>query len=268
MADTNILLVHQIPDRIIEIIRNTKDYCFLVTPFFHPWAILQRELEKAAQQEKKIIFILRDTPENHWNFESLTDDFGFDVIFVDRLHTKLYLNESECLISSMNLYESSKDNNYELGYYFKNRQQSKNFKETIIDNDILLGHPEIIKGRYFNDTNDKINRNKNNENFYSQKSLEHGFCIRCGDSISLDPANPLCDECYRTWACWENYGFWEHFCHICKKESKISSDWCWSELGINYNNPVCSDCREKYIDGYNRENGDRCRLVNINPSSW
>ena len=143
MSDTNILLVHQIQDRIIEIIRNSKEYCFLITPFFQPWPILQRELEKAAQQEKKIIFILRNTPENHWDFESLNDNFGFDVIFVERLHTKLYLNENECLISSMNLYESSKDNNYELGYYFKNRQQSKNFKETVIDNDILLGHPAI-----------------------------------------------------------------------------------------------------------------------------
>lgn len=263
MSDPNILLVHQIQDRIIEIIRNSKDYCFLVTPFFQPWPILQRELEKAAQKEKKIIFILRDTPENRWNFESLTDDFGFDVIFVDRLHTKLYLNESECLISSMNLYESSKDNNYELGYYFKNKQQSKNFKETVIDNDILLGHPEILKGRYFNsiDYNCNQNLNKNNETSFSQKHLEQGFCIRCGDSISLNPANPLCDECYRTWASWGNYDFQERFCHICRK------DFSNSYGATSYNDPICWDCRKKHVDGYNRYNGDRCRLVNTNPSS-
>ena len=264
MSDTNILLVHQIQDRIIEIIRNSKEYCFLITPFFQPWPILQRELEKAAQQEKKIIFILRNTPENHWDFESLNDNFGFDVIFVERLHTKLYLNENECLISSMNLYESSKDNNYELGYYFKNRQQSKNFKETVIDNDILLGHPAILKGRYFTNIDDNTNQNlnKNNPTSFSQKNLEHGFCIRCGDPISLNPANPLCNECFREWANWENYDYEERFCHICR------TDFSNSFGATSYNNPVCSDCRKKYVDGYNRYNGDRCRLVNSNPSSW
>ena len=264
MADTNILLVHQIQDRIIEIIRNSKEYCFLVTPFFQPWPILQRELEKAAQQEKKIIFILRNTPENHWDFESLNDNFGFDVIFVERLHTKLYLNENECLISSMNLYESSKDNNYELGYYFKNRQQSKNFKETVIDNDILLGHPAILKGRYFTNIDDNTNQNlnKNNPTSFSQKNLEHGFCIRCGDPISLNPANPLCNECFREWANWENYDYEERFCHICRK------DFSNSFGATSYNDPICWDCRKKHVDGYNRYNGDRCRLVNSNPSSW
>lgn len=264
MADTNILLVHQIQDRIIEIIRNSKEYCFLVTPFFQPWPILQRELEKAAQQEKKIIFILRNTPENHWDFESLNDNFGFDVIFVERLHTKLYLNENECLISSMNLYESSKDNNYELGYYFKNRQQSKNFKETVIDNDILLGHPAILKGRYFTNIDDNTNQNlnKNNPTSFSQKNLEHGFCIRCGDPISLNPANPLCNECFREWANWENYDYEERFCHICRK------DFSNSFGATSYNDPICWDCRKKHVDGYNRYNGDRCRLVNTNPSSW
>ena len=241
----------------------------MVTPFFQPWTILQRELEKAAQQEKKIIFILRDTPENHWDFEFLNDDFGFDVVFVERLHTKLYLNESECLISSMNLYESSKDNNYELGYHFKNRQQSKNFKETVIDNDILLGHPEILKGRYFAEFENKTNQNEKTKN--SNVNFKNGFCMRCGENIPLNPAYPLCDDCYREWANWRNYDYRESFCHICRREFEAFNSTfgaTFRENSITYNNPVCSDCRQKYVEGYNKVNGEHCRLVNINPASW
>lgn len=264
MPDSNILLVHQIQDRIIEIIRNSKKYCFLVTPFFQPWTILQRELEKATQQQKKIVFILRDTSENHLNFEYLNEDFGFDIVFVERLHTKLYLNENECLISSMNLYESSKDNNFEVGYHFRSQTQAKNFKETIIDNDILITQPEILKGRYFNDIENNEKRNHNTKNPFRQIDLSMGFCIRCGVQISLNPANPLCDDDYRTWANWGNYNFGESYCHICRKEFPHST----FGSSISYNNPVCPDCREKYVEGYNRQEGSQCRLVGQNPASW
>ena len=259
MADSNILLVHQIQDRIIEIIKNSKEFCFLVTPFYQPWTILNRELEKAARQEKKIVFILRNTDENRFNCDSLNYDYGFDVVFVDRLHTKLYLNECEALISSMNLYESSKDNNYELGYYFGNRTQAKNLKEAVIDNDILMGDWNILRGRYFNNYESPKNQRFDRENIQDSapRNLgDNGFCIRCGEPIPLDPARPLCDECFKSWSQWNNYGFYERFCHICRKDYGHSFG-----ISPSYNNPVCFDCRKNHnVEGYNKTDGGRCYL--------
>ncbi len=266
MSDSNILLVHQIQDAIIEIIRNSKDFCFLVTPYFQPWPILRRELEKAAQQQKKIVFILRDTSENHWDFEYFNDEFGFDIIFAERLHTKLYLNESECLITSMNLHESSKDNNFEVGYHFKNQIQSKNFKETVIDNDILMTQPEILKGRYFNNLEAQ---NHNAQNPFRQNTISNGFCIRCGNQIDLNPAYPMCSQCYSEWDNWKNYNYGENFCHICKREGEVTEFWnSISRLKISYYDPVCPDCRKKYVNNYNTPNGNRCTLVNQSSSYW
>ncbi len=43
---------------------------------------------------------------------------GVNVIVVKRLHTKLYINERECIVSSMNLSETSDNHSKEMGLYF------------------------------------------------------------------------------------------------------------------------------------------------------
>ena len=149
---------------------------------------------------------------------------------MERLHTRLYLNESECLISSMNLYESSKDNNFEVGYHFKNRTQAENFKETVIDNDILMTQPEILRGRYFSSLESEEKRTHNEQNSFRQNDLDNGFCIRCGDKIELNPAYPLCNDCYSVWADWENYNYGENYCHICRVEDSVGFLFIYSLL--------------------------------------
>lgn len=77
----NILINHQIPGEIIELIEKTKGYCFLVTPYYKPWALLERCLEKASKNKTKIIFILRNEPQNHCHID-LYKKWGFTVIFM------------------------------------------------------------------------------------------------------------------------------------------------------------------------------------------
>lgn len=244
MATSNILDVNKIPTKIIEIIQNSNEYCFLVTAYFQTWDILDRELEKAAKQNKKIIFMLRDNEKNH-EYEYL-NDYGFDIVFVENLHTKLYFNESESLISSMNLYKYSTENNYELGYYFSGRYQSKEFLEKVIKNDILLGNPYIIEGRYFSDS--KQNNNKNMP--YKQHRFERneqkilsesGHCIRCNTEIPLNPDRPLCDDCFSSWVQWQNPDWKEYYCHICGNETLNSKGIYY----LCYASPICSACKRK-----------------------
>jgi len=231
--DKNILLTHQIPGKIIEIIQNSKEYCFLVTPYFQPWGILERELDKAARDNKKIIFIFRDQDDARFQFSFLNKEYGFDLVFVDRLHTKLYLNEKEALLSSMNLYDSSKENNFEVGYSFGSSTYSREFKEQIIDDDILKSNPYIIKGRYFDGLDE------NEQDNYHTNSKEEGKCIRCGTVINYNESMPLCNKCYSIWSSFKNRDYQENYCHKCGKQDS------WSN--ITFGNPLCQSCKSRFI---------------------
>ncbi len=45
--------------------------------------------------------------------------------FCKNLHAKCYLNESECIISSLNLYEFSQINNNEMGILIRKYEDSR-----------------------------------------------------------------------------------------------------------------------------------------------
>ncbi|AZR74661.1 hypothetical protein BBF96_15540 [Anoxybacter fermentans] len=134
---SKILTSHQIPGAVIDLIEETKEFCFLITPYYKPWNLLERALEKAANLEKKIVFIFRARDSLTNEMKLLNEKFGFDVVMVENLHTKLYMNERKVILSSMNLYDSSKENNYELGYILEGKRQAQEFKEKIIGGDIL-----------------------------------------------------------------------------------------------------------------------------------
>ena len=249
--DRNILLTHQIPGKIIEILQNSKDYCFLVSPYFKSWNILDRELEKAALDNKKVIFVFRDENNVRNEFSYLNEDYGFDLIFVDRLHSKLYFNEREVLLSSMNLYDSSKENNYEVGYYFENYSTSRNFKTQVVDEDILKGNIFIMKGRYFSELEkielEKIEKERERERLREEAKLrkeqrlndnsfqQYGTCIRCGQRINFDIEHPLCFNCYNIWSQFGNINYQENYCLKCGKEVDFEN--------ISYANPICSFCK-------------------------
>ena len=238
----NLLLVHEIPSKIVEIIRESKEYCFLVTPYFQAWPVLERELEKASQKQKKIVFVFRQD-ENLFPFRSLdylNTQYGFDVVYTERLHTKLYMNEQQVLITSMNLYDSSKENNYELGYVLNGRSFSKQIKETVLDDDIFISSQhEVLQGRYFNELREKEFSKKQDEaqrGFFKVSPSYEGYCIRCGrPKISSGFEKPLCPDCYVTWRQFENLDYEENYCYLCGKRSE----------NISYRHCICMECARK-----------------------
>lgn len=54
----------------------------------------------------------------------------------------------------------------------------------------------------------------------SRKS--QGHCIRCTEEITLDPEKPLCADCYKKWAKYEDEDYAEKCCHACGKKTATS----------------------------------------------
>lgn len=146
--------------------------------------------------------------------------------YLEHLHAKCYSNESEAILTSMNLYAYSEHNNYELGVLVRKAIDSELFSELNKEVDRLIElassstRPKAI-------VEEKKSRPKTN----NPKLHETGYCIRCGIKIGLDGHKPHCPPHHASWAKWGNPDFEEGFCHKCGCEAKSSK-----------REPLCTDC--------------------------
>jgi hypothetical protein len=152
-----ILTTPHITDKIIEIIEKAEKYCFLVTPYFDKWTHLERCLEDALKHKKKIVFFIRDEKFYDKNIRDFHINYKFDIIFIKNLHAKLYVNEQEALITSMNILKYSQENNYEIGVLIKNKNDLKEIVNKFIISSLFeSGHlnlktakPLYLEGAYY-----------------------------------------------------------------------------------------------------------------------
>jgi len=252
--NTRLFKTDEISAEITKIIDESKKYCFLVTPYFYAWEQLNKSLAKAAEQQKKVVFFLRDEPnyvEGGQYYEASIKplvEYGFDIVYVTNLHAKLYMNEREVLITSMNLYNSSMLNNFEIGTISHDFEY---FKREFIYGE-LMGTEKYykkIEGRYFREEREKEELKKKKEEEKKRKEEERkqmleerksqsnlnftpentGFCIRCGKAIPLNPNKPYCLDCYWEWNKWGNPFYQENFCHLCGQQIN----------GISMQDPIC-----------------------------
>ncbi len=116
---------------------------------------------------------------------------GVRVYLVKRLHSKIYLNESQAIVTSMNLLKESAVDSKEVALRVQGTEEIK-------------------------EINNYISRLLANAEPYS------GYCIRCGNGISFEPERPLCGDCYKKWAHYRNPDYPERHCHRCGLKSRTS----------------------------------------------
>jgi hypothetical protein len=89
-----------------------------VTPFLDlsKWRKIIINLESAVDRGVEIKFYFREIKEK--DFQVLYN-LGVELSQIDGLHTKLYLNENETIVSSMNLYEFSDLYSIDIALHFK-----------------------------------------------------------------------------------------------------------------------------------------------------
>jgi phosphatidylserine/phosphatidylglycerophosphate/cardiolipin synthase-like enzyme len=149
------------------------------------------------------------------------------------LHAKCYLNESEALITSMNLYEFSQVNNEEMGILVSRAEDPALYAEVYEDAFRLIRASQEIRVSVerIPPSESKIAKSKN------QTAPVSGICIRCKAEIKVDPMKPYCKDCYGSWKQYENPEYEERYCHTCGKPNKSTML-----------KPTCYDCYRSYKD--------------------
>ena len=111
------------------IIKNAEDRLWLISPFLKVNQRIRQHLEDADRLriDARVIYGKNELqPEENIWLESMS---SIRTMFCKDLHAKCYLNEKEALLTSMNLYEFSQVNNYEMGILVSRKEEPDLYDE-------------------------------------------------------------------------------------------------------------------------------------------
>lgn len=257
---------------VIELTDRAQKYLVLITPYFLPWVQLEESLKRAVTKGVNTTLLLRggkDRADQERNARAAQLG-NVRMKFLRRLHAKIYISESEAILTSMNLLKSSALDSWEVGIHLQLPQDNDAYEQTVkaaadlIDRAIegekveqAVGGPLSMRASHSKTSPEmrkwmeaagmvptarrtkkkaapKKAAPKKPAPKTRRKAVSKGVCIRCGDPIKLNPERPYCKECYAIWAEYENDEYEEEFCHSCGKEHVTTML-----------KPVCYPCYKK-----------------------
>jgi hypothetical protein len=112
-------LIHpnEIGTKISTLIAESQGILYIISPFLQlsKWKKITSNLIKAKIRGVRIAVFYREIDDTEYKF---LNSLNIELYQINGLHTKLYINDSEIIVSSMNLYEYSDYNAIELGLYY------------------------------------------------------------------------------------------------------------------------------------------------------
>lgn len=250
---------NELNSELSKIFKTAENSLILISPYIKLHHRFADILKTRTSDDKLEIIIVFGKNEKDITKSLTAEDLDFfkqfpniEIRYEKRLHAKFYANEHSQILTSMNLYDFSQDENIEVGVMteFSNLnnlitrennvdQQAWNYFNQVIENSELLFQnlPQYESGllgltkKY---TGYKTALDKISEHFsktvttskpsFSAKTVtttatEFGFCIRTGEKIPFNPSKPYSDKAYKSWAQYKNPNYKEKYCHKTGKAS-------------------------------------------------
>ncbi|MEZ4841913.1 MAG: phospholipase D family protein [Flavobacteriaceae bacterium] len=128
-----------------ELIKTTKDRLILISPYLQFHKRVKDHLENLNIQKRDIRIIYRENKlqveESNW----LESQIGIRTSLCNSLHAKCYLNENEAIVTSMNLYSFSQQNNDEMGIHVTKENDADLYNDIYDEVQRLLTISEEIR---------------------------------------------------------------------------------------------------------------------------
>ena len=227
-----------IAGRIVRIINDAEKRLRIISPYLSVHDQIRRDIEHKAEDGSVGVHVIyrhkkqsRDIQD--W-LESMT---SVKTSFCEDLHAKCYLNEKEALLTSMNLYEYSQSNNYEMGVLASREKDPELYEQIVSESERIIRASTLVHEPISHTKAAYTRRKRSSTKQVRQPrrakldAPEAGFCIRCKTHIALNPVKPYCRRHFRGW---NRYKATRH-CHICGKDHRET-----------LNKPACLDCYNKY----------------------
>jgi phosphatidylserine/phosphatidylglycerophosphate/cardiolipin synthase-like enzyme len=227
----DVLSSTDISREVLALIEGAKQVLILVSPYFDPWDRLTTEIKRAANRPgMKVVLLLRGGDDRAKQEEKAREleTVGVKIAFLTRLHAKVYISESQAIVTSMNLLKSSALDSWELAIRAHSAQDATIFNQIVAHTKGLMD-----RARDEHQISAKIVTKAPPAPKPPRTRARTGHCIRCGDDIAFNADRPLCADCFKAWAKYENPEYKEKHCHSCGKERSTSLA-----------KPLCKPCWE------------------------
>ncbi len=231
-APSPIVIDDGVPSAVTKLIREANEHLILVSPYNSFWDHLRNEIHLAiTKRGVQVTVIYREGEKESEDIIWLREE-GATVHVVDRLHAKLYLNESSVLLTSMNLLQSSREKSKEVGIHVNDADAQKELRN-YVDNLIHLGSPAPpsspsrregrgTRGGPAQKPPARGSMTRMQGKVTPTKVGTTGHCIHCGEDISLNAKKPLCLTDYKQWD--KKHDNPEKYCHKCGREYSTTFD--------------------------------------------
>ena len=237
-----------------EIIKQARDKVVIISPYLKINDRLKSILEDKDRMKINIHVVYGKNELQPSESAWLQDLNSIRTTFLKNLHAKCYLNEDNALITSMNLYEFSQQNNEEMGILVTREQEPDLYREIdeaakilirkgkevqLIVNSVIPSvetptHSEAVPA-----TSSTTRRSSSRKSKTSTLTLERpssGHCIRCGGPMSeAIESKPFCTKDWRSWNRFKKDDYPEKFCHFCGQSSETSKS-----------RPLCIECFRRF----------------------
>jgi len=205
-----------------KLIREARERLYIISPYLKISDNI-KELFNDKEREKVEVRIIFGKQElNPMEMSYLQNLKYVRLYFSKNLHAKCYLNEKEMIISSMNLYEFSQQNNREMGILIEREIESDKqvyedaWKdiESILNNATDFSYVEAPKEKQKENIEVKKTLNTPLKAENTNKNKHTGFCIRTGVPITFNLEKPMSYEAFKSWSKYSDPDYAEKYCHF------------------------------------------------------
>ena len=222
---------------LTQLIKKADEKLYLLSPYLQIAPPLKDLIKERDSRKIDIRFVYgKEEKLNQEDMSFLQELSSVKISFCNNMHAKCYLNENTAIVTSMNLYQYSQQNNREMGIKIEKEKDPELYNEVLAETKRLI--QTAVEPQYIVKKKNPDPVKTSPQKASHQKSAlgKSGFCIRCGIAMDLNPDKPLCAKCYPIWAKYSDKSYPEKHCHICGKESKQSVE-----------KPVCYSCYKKFF---------------------
>lgn len=131
---------------IESIISKADNRLVLISPYLKiPKLLLERLTYASEERGVNITLVCRKDSLKRQEFKSLKRINRLEILDLPNVHAKCFFNESSMVITSLNLYESSQENNREMGLRITHAEDSEAFMDAMAEAEFIIQRAHPIK---------------------------------------------------------------------------------------------------------------------------
>jgi hypothetical protein len=230
---------------IEDLIKDAGQTLILISPYLKLSKDF-KELLSYRNSKDKITTVIFGKVELNPDEMKFLESLQFVILkYKDDLHAKCYLNDEKMIITSLNLYDFSMNNNKEMGVLIEKGNPSDHdlYEEAYKEVDYINTTSQRfayktqttpsapLKQADVQESERRISVDNKTE---KKSQVRNGYCIRTGVEIPFSIEKPFSNEAYKSWSKYANKEYSEKYCHFSGEPSDGKTSFSKPILSKNW----------------------------------